>query len=178
MINNYEFFNDCVYIMSALKKFGAKDIVVAGGAIRDTLLGKPVKDIDVFYTGAIELDDESDLAKHYGMKWKNSTEFDEIDSTMYEEEGITVTNTNLLFQDIPYPVQLIEVNGNSIQDIVNHIVAFPCGLSKAILHEEGTLSLANDFLQNEFFKIVAYEPGTSPKYKNKLVQKYPEFAHE
>ena len=176
MINNYEFFNDCVYIMSALKKFGAKDICVAGGAIRDTLLGKPVKDIDVFFTGELDLDDESELAKHYGLEW--NTDDPIVDSTSYEDSPISVMKSTLSFKDIEYPVQLIQIHGTSLEDIVAQVDAFPCGLSKAILQEDGTLSLASDFLQNEYFKIVSYKPDSPMKYKNKLQQKYPEYVHE
>lgn len=178
MINNYEFFNDCVYIMSALKKFGAQDIVVAGGCIRDTLLGKPVKDIDVFFTGTIELDDKSDLAKHYGIKWNTSKEF--VNNIKYEDSDLEVADTNLLFEGIDYPVQLIAVKTNkgNMVDIKATIDKFPCGLSKVALDSNGNLSMWSDFLQNDFFKIVSYSPETPIKYKTKLQQKYPEFSHE
>lgn len=162
--------------MSALKKFGAKDICVAGGAIRDTLLGKPVKDIDVFYTGTIYLDDTSELAKHYGMKW--DTDEDEVDTVTYKDSNIEVTPTNLLFQDIPYPVQLIGVKGESLEHIMDLIAGFPCGLSKVCLTQEGGLCVWPEFLQNEFFKIVSYTPETPAKYKAKIQKKYPEYTHE
>lgn len=171
MINNYEFFNDCVYIMSALKKFGVDKICVAGGCIRDTLLGKPVKDIDVFCSGELMLDDSSDLAKHFGIKW--NTEEDFVEGKDYEDSKITVMNKCLLFEDIPYPVQIILCD--NIMETVNK---FPCGLSKAVLDDEGGLSLWPDFLQSEYFKIISYSVETPAKYKMKLQKKYPEFSHE
>lgn len=176
MINNYEFFNDCVHIMDVLKQFGAKDIVVAGGAIRDALLGKPIKDIDVFFTGELDIDDSTPKAKEHGVKW--DTDDDEVDSFSYEGSSIEVTSVPLLFEGIPYPVQLIQVKGNSMDNIISIVEAFPCGLSKAILHVDGTLSVASDFLQSEYFKVIAYTPEAPPKYKKKMVAKYPEYAHE
>ncbi len=176
MINNYEFFNDCIHIMSALKQFGATELVVAGGAIRDSLLGKPIKDIDVFYLGDLNIDDESPEAKELGIKW--DTDDDEVDSFNYPGSNIEVTSVNLLFDNIPYPVQLIKVKGTSLADLGATVAGFPCGLSKAILWEDGSLSLGSDFLQSEYFKVVSYSPEAPAKYKDKMVAKFPEYAHE
>lgn len=109
---------------------GPTDIAVAGGAIRDMLFEKEVKDIDVFYTGDITW-----MPLAYGAK-ECFTKYDGCNFTLtYEIPANGVPG-------LPVPIQLIKV-----EDVNKTIQAFPSNICKCALFLDDGLALASGLLE-------------------------------
>ncbi len=134
--------------------------VIAGGAIRDMLLQKPINDIDVFYEGTL-------------MEKSLSTYFKQVKGTNQSyPDGFTVTHT-VSHASLPVPIQLIQV-----KDIDKHIETFPTQMSRVwYAHEDGLHGVDLDFVfnvtQNEF----VWDKKVDMPYYNKIKEKYSDWKH-
>jgi hypothetical protein len=161
---NYEHILDLQAIIAATIESGATDAIVAGGAVRDMLLGKPIKDIDVFYTGDL---DQKKVYQHFKKLGDLLTE-EELDD-LYGDSDWQVTQQALRYEDVEYPVQLIRVNGT----LDDHIATFGVGISKVMVDANG-LVIPNEFLSGMAWKILSFgECGDT--YKNKMIEKFPDY---
>jgi len=106
---------------------GPDDMAVAGGAIRDMLFDKEVKDIDVFYTGEI-----TKIPKEYKAK-ECDTKYDGSSFTLtHEIPACNVVN-------IPVPIQFIQVE--SIDEIIAN---FPSNICRCALFRDDGLYIDQD----------------------------------
>lgn len=133
--------------------------VVAGGAIRDMLFNKPVKDIDVFYEG--ELDDKKLEGYFTSIKPTGNS----------YPDGFNVTHT-VAHKDFPVPIQLIQV-----KNIEAHIKTFPSPLirvwvEKGVIHGIDSL-LVHDALMQEF----CWDIKPDLHYFLKIKEKYSDWEH-
>lgn len=133
---------------------------IAGGAIRDMLLQKPVSDIDVFYEGDLK---ESVLNLHFkNVKSTNST----------YPDGFNVTH-NIEYGSIPVPIQLIQV-----QNIQKHIDKFPTPLSRVqYSHKNGLEGVNMDFVYFVSNKCFEWDDKVDMYYFDKLKEKYSDWKH-
>ena len=133
---------------------------VAGGAIRDMLLHKPVNDIDVFYEG--ELSDNS--LKNFFKTVKSS-------ETNYPD-GFNVTHTVSL-AGLPVPIQLIQV-----KDIQKHIDTFPTPMSRVWYSiENGLNGVDMDFVGQTTTKQFLWDSKVDMPYYDKIKAKYSDWKH-
>lgn len=151
-------------LLQEVKSCGAKDCMVAGGAVRDMLLEKPIKDIDVFYTGEI-----SDFTEDEPVE--EEQEEKKKEAKVYMETGWEVTS-NCTRDYLEYPVQLIKVKEG---DLLDHLKTFGVGLSKVAISSEGIL-LLNEFIQDSFLEDLTFEYGCSKDYMKKIKDKYPNYS--
>jgi hypothetical protein len=133
---------------------------VAGGAIRDMLLQKPISDIDVFYEG--ELNDKQLSAYFKQSKATNQS----------YPDGYTVTH-NVTLDGLPVPIQLIQV-----KDIKKHIETFPTQMSRVwYSHADGLGGVDLDFVysvkKNEFL----WDSKVDMPYYDKIKEKYSDWKH-
>ncbi len=134
--------------------------VVAGGAIRDMLLQKPVSDIDVFYEGTLVEKSLSNFFKQ--VKGTNQS----------YPDGFTVTHT-VEMPGIPVPIQLIQV-----KDIEKHIYSFPTPMSRVWYdYEKGLQGVDMDFVTFVVSKDFMWDSKVDMPYYDKLKEKYSDWKH-
>lgn len=165
-----------------------KEICIAGGAIRDMLLDKPIKDIDIFYSG--ELDKEF-IEKTFKKKekpqqknppWKKVTLHNhdgvllmEEPIVIYDESKFQVPYQELYYKDVTLPIQLIKVKDE--EESIFHFVRkdFGCNLSK-VLFGAGGLILTHEFILDATLNILTFKPDCQQNYRSRIIAKYPEYS--
>lgn len=158
MINDYQHLNLLQNICKKVKECGATSVHVAGGAVRDSLLNKPIKDIDVFYEGELEHYKVNKFFKHHMMEFEEAIVAYETNNEWQVKYG------KLTLEDCAYPIQLIKV-----VNFPTHMEKFAAGISKCWVDEAG-LHLSTSFLSNEYFKTVEFTDDSS--YTDRIRQKY------
>ena len=155
MIFDKEHLSNLEDILHFVKQAGATEAIVAGGAVRDMLLGKPIKDIDVFYTGEL-----SNVEKYFTVE---TIEDDES----YEGTEFSVTHRHVTYEYCDYPIQLIKVdNLRKVVDI------FGCNLSKTAFEEVGVV-LFPDFMEGvRTHKVVIDNNCKTEEFAQRIKEKY------
>lgn len=152
---DFAYLDNLNILLGALLGSGIKDPVIAGGAIRDSLLGKEVSDIDVFYT------DSKDELLFKGI-FTNAVPT----NIKYEENTFTVTHELECFL-FPVTIQLIKIHTGTIHDFVNK---FPVDISKATLSIDG-LTIPADFISDAHYKYLGTD-NLDTLYTQKIKAKY------
>ena len=133
---------------------------VAGGAIRDMLLQKPVSDIDVFYEGDLSYSRIKEV-------FKNVKESD----TTYPD-GFNVTH-QVFHEKIPVPIQLIQV-----KNIEEHIQTFPCEFSRVGYDmDKGLFGISSDLVYSVEKKEFMWDSKVDCYYFDKIKEKYSDWKH-
>ncbi len=141
---------------------GGNEVVCAGGAIRDYLLDKPVKDIDIFYRGTL----------HSGV----SALFKDVEDLFikYEDSSFTLThNVKALDTYKSVPIQLIRVDKGYV---LEHVDAFPTPLSSVWYDALDGLVVPANFIKCVEEKKFKFKENTDVSYASKLKAKYPGFT--
>lgn len=178
-----DLFNMYASILSLVKDCGAHRSIVAGGAIRDIIHDKPIKDIDIFYTG--ELDKEL-VKKKFPLSFKEPA--DELEGLLggnvndfpyaNAEQGWNVTFPCLELEGCEYPIQLIKVEGETFNDLALHVNTFGCQISKlyAYLSKEVESGLmvcaAPEYWKGINENQLIFSKGCAENYKLKIMQKF------
>lgn len=133
-------------------------IIVGGGAVRDTLLGREVRDIDVFMdeqladTNALEqVLPPTDGNEKYDAKTVWCDKAAGIDFVCVDLDQVSVTD---------------------MQEYVDNY--FRCNLSK-VYFDGNQLVLTQDFIEAVASQTLRFTPHTSHSYIDKIHAKYPEF---
>jgi len=79
LIWNYE-----PFINKAIEAFDPEDVSIAGGAVRDTLFGKPVKDVDL-YIRYVTTPLKNKFIKEHSLEKKSKDEYDETDFDVWHD---------------------------------------------------------------------------------------------
>lgn len=115
-------------------------VVIAGGAVRDTLFGKPVKDVDVFVVRSREEDDFSEAPQKYVArriaKLLNATIETTSEQAYVGNDEEVYATYDLELSDKEYP-DLPRVNLIFVQDLERALNEFPDTISQVYLDEEG-----------------------------------------
>lgn len=163
---------------------GLQELGMAGGALRDMLLDKPIKDIDIFYKGTL---DEEGVYKVFHKPpilskvkatFKAILHDDDEDiliAETYPESTFKVPYQELYYKDVKFPIQLIEVKDSDL--ILNWIKKdFGCNISKVLLGHGGELLLTQEFIQDATLQILTFKSDCQQSYASKLIAKYPEYS--
>lgn len=151
------------------KKFPGSHPVIGGGALRDSILGRPIKDVDVL------------------LRAKDHNSLDS-DITSYVRPPIIVQHGygradmhgcwNYREQICGYDVQLILADFNDVYDLAH---TFDIGLCR-VTYDGSTLYVTEEFrkdAEDKKFRIHradnAYELARSQRRVERLQQKYPEY---
>jgi hypothetical protein len=150
---------------------GATEVMIAGGAIRDMLLQKPIKDIDVFYKGT--LNDET-LKELFVIKDKLVSDEQKEDNDYYKEvNNWQIYADSIHHHAIDLPVQLIVVNSET--PLPEHILTFGCNLSKVLYN--GHICMSEFFLDDLWLEQLTFTKDLrTGNYKDKMIKKYPTFS--
>ena len=147
-----------------------ENMEIAGGAVRDMLLEKPIKDIDVFFEGKF---DEELIKKHFIVLKKEPDEeewYREFENKTTKEETWVVDYQRLSLEGCEYPIQLIRT-----KEICAQIKTFGCNLSK-VAYGSGGLFLSNEFLTDQYLKILTFTDTCTENYSKRMQNKFPEYA--
>ena len=148
--------------------------VIAGGFIRDSLLKKPTRDLDILteitptnqQIQALEEHLKTDL---YEFSLQEAKEY-------IAEEGNSFTRTS----DI---VKLWKDEGNNVVDLIvvqnvkQHIREFPDNLSRVWYDKDG-LHMMSDFIYGHANKVLRYRKGAPEARLEKLKTKFPDYRVE
>lgn len=168
---------------------GATHAMIAGGAIRDMLLHKPIKDIDVFYEGILDLGMVEKVFK-LPPKPTGIPFFDPFAKTIVnvpqpqdefplefypENSDWKVTNSRVYMEGCPYPIQLILV-----KDVSTHLRTFGASISKVAMFADGGMFLDEGFIRDVNTKTLHIDPNCAEKYQQKILAKFEEYeaVHE
>lgn len=186
-----EHFNKLENILTVVLAAGGVNATVAGGAVRDSVLEKPITDIDVFYEGDLDL---SIIEVAFGEKETPNT----IPPEPMINWGLPEDSPELLTQiaaqddwhekyghyDKAFSVENYKgdsfaFDGMKIQLVKvlcvdTHIAQFPCYLSR-MLFSEGHLVIPIEALQDASLKIVRFTEDCSETYKDKIETKYNDY---
>jgi hypothetical protein len=131
---------------------GASKAVVAGGCLRDLLLGRAVSDIDVFHEGTLtNLEDLTEL------------ELASLDPG-YKQALAVFSSADIT------PVQYIQV-----EDIEQRLKTFSVSLSQIWL-DDRELVLSDSFVGAVNRQELVFQRWASEAYRAKIKAKYPELA--
>lgn len=168
---DHTFLKQLDVVLQDTLKCGATDVMVAGGAVRDMLLGKPISDIDVFYHGTL---DDDKIKQYFKVKDKLlSDDMKEANDYYKEENDWQVYADKIYHESVDYPVQLIIVKTET--PLVEHIKTFGCNLSKVFYNEH--LCMSQWFLEDLWLEQLTFtDELRTGAYKEKLIKKYPGFA--
>jgi hypothetical protein len=141
-------------------------LAVAGGAVRDTLLGRPVKDIDVFY--------REPLIRTAGLKPMSATAMKELipdfEPTIEQEY-----DDRLAVWDDGAGLQFIQVPDFQEDPIGNWIISsFPCSLSEVWFDGE-QLHMTTAFIEAVLKKQLVFKDNAKPAYVERIKAKYSDF---
>lgn len=144
--------------------FHPSTMMVAGGAVRDTLMGVEVKDIDLF----IECDDlDSRLIKHAIALLGGTVVAQDATATDNPYEGAFKVTT-IKSPKFDQLIQLIQV-----ADLRDHLNTFNIGLSKVSYNADG-LQLSKEFLTDVKNKTLTVSGKVEDiEYVKRISKKYP-----
>ncbi len=129
---------------------------VMGGAIRDMLLNKPIKDIDIFVSGTLNTDWFADNCKLSGKDYGTLTNF-------------MVFNWYTANSDLP--VQII-VCKEPLWEVEQK---FPCTLSMVHVDYLGAVNMTREFRYAADNELLIFTENCPEEYKERIHAKYPEF---
>ena len=153
------------HLLSILTFTGIKNPLVAGGAIRDMLFDKPIKDIDVFYY------QDTIPVINYGTFITN------VDYTPEKYEGSKFQLTHS-FNYSGFPetrVQLIKTELPPQQHVENFPIDICCVSYGSINGESNQLHIPNFVMECYNLKKVYCSSSVDDEYLNRIQQKYPEY---
>jgi Poly A polymerase head domain len=169
-------------IQEAVAACGATAVMVAGGCVRDMLLDKPIKDIDLFYEGELN----QDLIKQrFAIKPKKPPVSNWLKDPMGndvipvpmddlfpypENENWNVRYNHVTFAGCDLPIQLIQV-----KDVSTHLDTFGANISKVAYFGDGTMYLSPGFIEDITTQTLHIDPNCGEKYQDKIITKFPEF---
>ena len=135
------------------------NVTCAGGAIRDMLLEKEIKDIDIFI-------DEDIISIHKLKIW--FPKVDVCEHGGYEDSSFNVLY-NITTKEFPVPIQIIQV-----ECVEEHIEKFPTCLSRVYYNrKEGLQNLTPQFLKDAFYKRLTFDMPVNHQYLDKMKMKFP-----
>ncbi len=138
------------------------DCCIAGGAIRDSLLFKPIKDIDVFYTLPYIFGNPA-----FSVVKKQPTDLEDA----YPSGVWVVTHQQCKLLGLNYPIQLIKC-----LDIDEQIESFGVNLSKVWYGADG-LWMSNEFRKDAKDMTLTFTGDlVTENYIKKIKDKYPTFT--
>lgn len=151
---------------SPFSNFTDTPLAVAGGAVRDTLLGRPVKDIDVFY--------REPLIRTAGLKPMSGAAMLEL------VPGLELTDEQeyddrLAVWDDGNGLQFIQVPDFQEDPIGNWIMeSFPCTLSE-VWFDGVQLHMTSAFIEAVVKRQLVFKYNAKKGYIERITAKYPDF---
>lgn len=141
------------------------NVMIAGGAIRDTLLGKKVKDIDIY----IEANDygEQDYLKFGKLVGRSSIS---VNEAFYGGDGNTMSEIVDYDADNSFPLLQSPIQLIIVKDLAEHFDTFTIGLSKVKYTADG-LTMSKEFMHDVKYKQLTVNLATGQQSADQKAQK-------
>jgi hypothetical protein len=161
-------------IIDHILSCGAHDVMIAGGAVRDMLLKRPIKDIDVFYTGKLD-DNKVNKIFKAASKPPKPTDPDELEDYYEKQESWEVYGTEWTLEGFDYPIQFVHVKKEPKGGLTAHIHTFGCNISKVLYNNH--LSMSDKFLNDVWLEQLTFtEELQRGAYKKRMIDKFPTYS--
>lgn len=145
--------------------------VIAGGYIRDLLLGLPARDIDIMVEADPTEGELRQLERLLGVYFAE-LDFKEKEEYQANEEGFTRTSDiKKVYKDDEHNVADIIV----VSSIRTHIREFPDNISKCWYSVDG-VTVMSEFIYGHANKIIKYRNGAPEPRLLKLMSKFPDYT--
>lgn len=143
--------------------------IIAGGAIRDLVLNKPIRDIDIYILEVSSITKRiitKELREYFGLVYLKKTF-----GTGYSHGYIKTMFIKKLF-GVEYNVIF-----TTLQMYDKIIDKFDCSLSKLYYDpKKHKINYSTDFKISVQKEHILFTFGTSQKYRDKILCKYPEYS--
>jgi hypothetical protein len=194
MILDIAHFNVLDTLIEKVEACGGKNVTIAGGAVRDSVLEKPIKDIDIFYEGSLVPETVKEL---FGEKieeksskdippFPSSSDFvvgdfidwnalDKAQNEWFEKyEGYSDTIDVSTYKGDAFNLNGMEVQLIGVEDAVAHVAAFPCYISR-MMYTDGMLVIPKEAIQDISLQVLRFTEECNKKYKAKIEAKYEDY---
>lgn len=155
-------------ILQRVTHCGGAQATIAGGAVRDSVLGKEIADIDIFCFSSKGKVNASVLETVFpGVQKADASE-------LYEISDINSVY-NCSYKG--WKVQIIVLGMIHANDrVINHVEKFPCNISKVWYDGKShTWEAGTSFYTGLAHEILVFDKGASSKYMEKICNKYSEY---
>ena len=129
-------------ILGVFRCFG-QEIYLVGGAVRDHVLGKEIRDYDL----ALRMTDDKDIDELKILASRLGLQFGMLCKPEYGGLCVKLWNNSID----------IEVMGYSHESIHDRIAEFPVNVSKVYLDENGTVQKHADFVEFEETRVLHFD---------------------
>jgi hypothetical protein len=144
--------------------------VIAGGYLRDLLLDKPTRDIDIMIDRLPTSEELDALDVLLGCKlFEHVIDIDEN----YVPEGGRTSDINVVFETDDESVNVIVVD-----NVQTHISEFPDNISKVYYDRHFGLMRLSDFIYGHANKVIKYRTTAAMARVSKLTAKFPDYRLE
>lgn len=144
--------------------------VIAGGYLRDTLIGKPTRDMDVF------TETEPTEAQLVALEALLTSEDTFYEADLIEEnEEYDVPEADTRESRI---VKLFKADGMDVivtNNLAAHLREFPDNISK-VSYADGVLTMTDEFVNGHTQKRIVYREAAGEMRLLKLIAKFPDYS--
>lgn len=142
--------------------------IIAGGAVRDSLLNKNVKDVDIFVSSfEYDASDLRDYIHDQLVKWGYIVEVYENEVTRLYDEGGGDT--------LRFEVDGVSIEVVPVEDIEVTYNKFPDSISRAYVNASGTTITSQVFNESIIDKRIRFREDLSNSRVAKLRGKFPDY---
>ncbi|HDR8931708.1 TPA: hypothetical protein QDA84_001734 [Burkholderia vietnamiensis] len=146
-------------VQTGREVFGVNDLIIAGGAVRDTLNIRPVKDIDMFVSLARHTDVQEEMSEWFAHACGNIAAGLGVDGSQTFRETPAEYGPLVDFCEIPttpfgVPLQIILIDDDPVDDV--HKYDF--GLSQCFVTPNATFK-TDAYLSDERRCRITYTPS-------------------
>jgi tRNA nucleotidyltransferase/poly(A) polymerase len=173
-------------VQSIIREVTGYSATVAGGAVRDLRLGKPIKDIDVLIQRSRDEDVYTDheqryVAKIAGAALQRKTFTGNLNTDL---EGFRVTNESeypdgeQVYATYEVDTDYGTVNLIFVSDLRAALNEFPDTLAQAMLLDDGRPYYSEEFNRSVAEKVVYHRLAEDTKRLPRMREKFPEYLWE
>jgi len=146
------------------------EAAIVGGYIRDILLDKPHRDIDIMTEVVPTNEQTRALEKHLGV-YLYAFNPEQVENYIMESNFVRTSDILQLWKDEDNNLVDVIV----VQNLKQHIKDFPDNLSRVWYDKDG-VGMMSEFVYGHANKLLRYRTGAPPARLEKLKTKFPDYT--